>query len=70
MPITVAELNREHIEAYLVQLHDRTSTSTTATRHRGVHQMFNRDALRIAPRVSTTSMQLMHLKFSPQTRDE
>ena len=40
MPTTVAELNREHIEAYLVQLRERTSASTAATRYRGLRQMF------------------------------
>ena len=40
MPTSVAELNREHIEAYLVQLCERTSASTAATRYRGLRQMF------------------------------
>jgi site-specific recombinase XerD len=40
MPTTVAELNRDHIEAYLVQLRERTSASTAATRYRGLRQMF------------------------------
>jgi site-specific recombinase XerD len=40
MPTTVADLNREHIEAYLVQLRERTSSSTAATRYRGLRQMF------------------------------
>jgi site-specific recombinase XerD len=40
MPTRAAELNREHIEAYLVQLRERTSASTAATRYRGLRQMF------------------------------
>jgi len=40
MPTTVTDLNREHIEAYLVQLRERTSASTAATRYRGLRQMF------------------------------
>ena len=40
MPTTITDLNREHIEAYLVQLRERTSASTAATRYRGLRQMF------------------------------
>jgi site-specific recombinase XerD len=40
MPTDVGDLTREHIEAYLVQLRERTSASTAATRYRGLRQMF------------------------------
>ncbi|MGH2699459.1 MAG: phage integrase N-terminal SAM-like domain-containing protein [Actinomycetota bacterium] len=40
MPTDVNDLNHEHIETYLVQLRDRTSASTAATRYRGLRQLF------------------------------
>jgi site-specific recombinase XerD len=40
MPTDVGDVTREHIEAYLVQLRERTSASTAATRYRGLRQMF------------------------------
>jgi site-specific recombinase XerD len=40
VPTDVGDLTREHIEAYLVQLRERTSASTAATRYRGLRQMF------------------------------
>lgn len=40
MPTDVVDLTREHIEAYLVHLRERTSASTAATRYRGLRQLF------------------------------
>lgn len=40
MPTDVADLTRDHIEAYLVHLRERTSASTAATRYRGLRQLF------------------------------
>ena len=34
------EISLEHIETYLVELRERTSSSTAATRYRGLRQMF------------------------------
>jgi site-specific recombinase XerD len=40
MPTDVGDITREHIEAYLVHLRERTSASTAATRYRGLRQLF------------------------------
>jgi len=40
MPTDVVDLTREHIEAYLVHLRERTSASTAATRYRDLRQLF------------------------------
>jgi site-specific recombinase XerD len=40
MPTVAGDLTREHIEAYLVHLRERTSASTAATRYRGLRQLF------------------------------
>ena len=40
MPTDVGDITREHIETYLVELRERTSASTAATRYRGLRQMF------------------------------
>ncbi|MBA3290020.1 MAG: tyrosine-type recombinase/integrase [Actinobacteria bacterium] len=40
MPTGVGDITREHIETYLVELRERTSASTAATRYRGLRQMF------------------------------
>lgn len=40
MPVEVEKIGREHIEAFLVDLRERTSASTAATRYRGLRQLF------------------------------
>lgn len=40
MPADVAHISREHIEHFLVEVMDRTSASTAATRFRGLQQLF------------------------------
>ncbi len=40
MPTDVGAISREHIEAFLVALRGRTSSSTAATRYRGLQQLF------------------------------
>lgn len=40
MPTAVAAIHREHLEAFMVALLERTSASTAATRYRGLQQLF------------------------------
>lgn len=40
MPVEAERMTREHIEAFLVDLRQRTSASTAATRYRGLKQLF------------------------------
>lgn len=40
MPTGVSKIHREHVEGYLVDLGERRSASTVATRHRALQQLF------------------------------
>ena len=42
MPAEVANVRREHIEAFLADLLERRSASTAKTRHGGLHVFFKR----------------------------
>lgn len=40
MPVAVDSITREHLEAFIVAVRERTSATTAATRYRGLQQMF------------------------------